>query len=105
MPATGLWKIQPQWVVTPGKQTNKQKLRPISYCKELKNIKIIFYYETGANNFPYIHSLCHTCSLNVYYFLGTSNMTITDIDTKFIFSCASDLQRLEDDRNHMEILE
>jgi hypothetical protein len=20
-PATGLWKIQPQWVVTPGKQT------------------------------------------------------------------------------------
>jgi hypothetical protein len=23
-PATGLWKIKPQWVVTPGKQTNKQ---------------------------------------------------------------------------------
>jgi hypothetical protein len=23
-PATGLWKIQPQWAVTPGKQTNKQ---------------------------------------------------------------------------------
>jgi hypothetical protein len=22
-PATGLWKIQPRWVVTPGKQTNK----------------------------------------------------------------------------------
>jgi hypothetical protein len=22
-PATGLWKIQPQWVVTPRKQTNK----------------------------------------------------------------------------------
>jgi hypothetical protein len=22
-PATGLWKMQPQWVVTPGKQTNK----------------------------------------------------------------------------------
>jgi hypothetical protein len=22
-PATGLWKIQPQWVLTPGKQTNK----------------------------------------------------------------------------------
>jgi hypothetical protein len=22
-PATGLWKIQPQWVVTPGKQTKK----------------------------------------------------------------------------------
>jgi hypothetical protein len=22
-PATGLWKIQSQWVVTPGKQTNK----------------------------------------------------------------------------------
>jgi hypothetical protein len=25
-PATGLWKIQPQWVVTPAKQTNKLKL-------------------------------------------------------------------------------
>jgi hypothetical protein len=24
-PATGLWKIQPQWVVTAGKQTNKQE--------------------------------------------------------------------------------
>jgi hypothetical protein len=23
-PATRLWKIQPQWVVMPGKQTNKQ---------------------------------------------------------------------------------
>jgi hypothetical protein len=23
-PATRLWKIRPQWVVTPGKQTNKQ---------------------------------------------------------------------------------
>jgi hypothetical protein len=22
-PTTGLWKIQPQWVVTPGKQTNR----------------------------------------------------------------------------------
>jgi hypothetical protein len=27
-PATGLWKIQPQWVVTPGKQTNKQ-IKPL----------------------------------------------------------------------------
>jgi hypothetical protein len=26
-PATGLWKIQPQWVVTPGKQTNKRGRR------------------------------------------------------------------------------
>jgi hypothetical protein len=26
-PATGLWKIQPQWVVTPGKQTNKQQYK------------------------------------------------------------------------------
>jgi hypothetical protein len=25
-PVTGLWKIQPQWVVTPGKQTNKDGL-------------------------------------------------------------------------------
>jgi hypothetical protein len=26
MSATGLWTIKPQWVVTPGKHTNKQKL-------------------------------------------------------------------------------
>jgi hypothetical protein len=25
-PATELWKIQPQWVVTPGKQTNNSKV-------------------------------------------------------------------------------
>jgi hypothetical protein len=30
-PATGLWKIQPQWVVTPRKQTNKHKHIPLAY--------------------------------------------------------------------------
>jgi hypothetical protein len=25
-PANGLWKIQPKWVVTPGKQKNKKEL-------------------------------------------------------------------------------
>jgi hypothetical protein len=28
-PATGLWKMQPQWVVTPRKQTNKQTITNI----------------------------------------------------------------------------
>jgi hypothetical protein len=28
-PPTGLWKIRPHWVVTPGKQTNKQKTNRI----------------------------------------------------------------------------
>jgi hypothetical protein len=28
-PATGLWNIKPQWVVTPGKQTNKLLLTAI----------------------------------------------------------------------------
>ena len=39
-PATGLWKIQPQWVVTAGKQTNKQTnlensniIIPVSYVQ------------------------------------------------------------------------
>jgi hypothetical protein len=32
-PATGLWKIQPQWVVTPGKQTKKVKVK----VKESRN--------------------------------------------------------------------
>jgi hypothetical protein len=39
-PATDLWKIQPQWVVTQGKQTNKQ----IFYCKIIR----IFAYIQGT---------------------------------------------------------
>jgi hypothetical protein len=29
-PATGLWKIQPRWVVTPGKQTTNKQVTPTS---------------------------------------------------------------------------
>ena len=79
--------------------------RPTSYLKLLKHIKIIFYYENGDTNFPSIHSLFQTSSLSACYSAGASNMAITDIDTKLISICASDLQRLEDDRNHMGILE
>jgi len=32
-------------------------------------------------------------------------MAIFDIDTKFIFSCALDMQRIKDDRHHSVILE
>jgi hypothetical protein len=36
-PATGLWKIQPQWVVTPGKQTKRNiTLLLIVWFVELK---------------------------------------------------------------------
>jgi hypothetical protein len=31
-PATGLWKIQPQWVVTPGKQRNNNKRVCVCVC-------------------------------------------------------------------------
>jgi hypothetical protein len=30
-PATGMWKIQPRWVVTPGKQKNMVKLHGFTY--------------------------------------------------------------------------
>jgi hypothetical protein len=30
-PTTGLWKIQPQWVVTPEKQTTNKLLVPVSF--------------------------------------------------------------------------
>jgi hypothetical protein len=33
-PATGLWKIQPRWVVTPGKQTTTTDLRYCQQCNE-----------------------------------------------------------------------
>jgi hypothetical protein len=36
-PATGLWKIQPQWVVTPGKQTNKQTYHLPTSIKNIAN--------------------------------------------------------------------
>jgi hypothetical protein len=38
-PATGLWKILPQWVVTPRKQTNNKQSTPFA--------KTIFFFVTG----------------------------------------------------------
>jgi len=43
-PATGLWKIQPQWVVTPGKQTNKQRH---SLCPNISIKNLDFYLVSG----------------------------------------------------------
>jgi hypothetical protein len=40
-PATGLWKTQPQWVVTPGKQANKQTC-DIHNCCKFRSIEIYF---------------------------------------------------------------
>jgi hypothetical protein len=38
-PVTGLWKIQPQWVVTPGKQTNNKQTKYIrNNCYLLREI-------------------------------------------------------------------
>jgi hypothetical protein len=34
-PATGLWKIQPHWVVTPGKQTTNSAIRLSLTCLDL----------------------------------------------------------------------
>jgi hypothetical protein len=41
-PATGLWKIQPQWVVKPGKQTNKQTNSYINKMNWLHLLKSFF---------------------------------------------------------------
>jgi hypothetical protein len=43
-PATGLWKIQPQWVVTPGKQTIIQQLITI-----MEGFKTLFF----SSKFPW----------------------------------------------------
>jgi hypothetical protein len=43
-PATRMWKIQPQWVVTPGKQTNK-KLNLIVTNMEFCKVKKILWIE------------------------------------------------------------
>jgi hypothetical protein len=39
-PVAGLWKIQPQWVVTPGKQTHKQTNKQISFMQENINFDL-----------------------------------------------------------------
>jgi hypothetical protein len=40
-PAIGLWKIQPQWVVTPGKQTNIPIIY-VAYAYSLSKESVIF---------------------------------------------------------------
>jgi hypothetical protein len=41
-PATGLWKIKPQWVVTPRKQTNKPSQNTVAVCNQVT--LLILYY-------------------------------------------------------------
>ena len=41
-PATGLWKIQPQWVVTPGKQQQQQQLLPSLCCLSCYLVTAVF---------------------------------------------------------------
>jgi hypothetical protein len=41
-PATGLWKIQPQWVVTPGKQSLLRMINATNKsCRENQNTQFI----------------------------------------------------------------
>jgi hypothetical protein len=40
-PATGLWKIQPQWVVTPGKQTTKTDIIDIIKSTDMRRTRYI----------------------------------------------------------------
>ena len=57
-PATGLWKIQPQWVVTPGKQTNKHEVDTLN-----GTIRIGSKIETHMSR-PFILTYCRkTCRL------------------------------------------
>jgi len=46
-PATGLWKIQPQWVVKAGKQTNKQTNSTVLSIKILPVYKSYRTHQTG----------------------------------------------------------
>jgi hypothetical protein len=45
-PTTGLWKIQPQWVVTPGKEPNNKQI-----YMNFKNVLITENLEIGKNPF------------------------------------------------------
>jgi hypothetical protein len=41
-PTTGLWEIQPQWVVTAEKQTNKQTNKQQQQQKQQHSHRIVF---------------------------------------------------------------
>jgi hypothetical protein len=61
-PATGLWKIQPQWVVTPGKQTNKQRNRR-QFLRKIWPIQFAFLLFTVCRRFlSSLTLLCNTSS-------------------------------------------
>jgi len=46
-PATGLWKIQPQWVVKPGKQTNNITKLVIMYLQASEKTRIVYFARRG----------------------------------------------------------
>jgi hypothetical protein len=55
-PVTGLWKIQPQWVVTPGKQINiirsKPSLSPSSFPPSLFFFPTLTRFRTKSKQLP-----------------------------------------------------
>ena len=71
-PATGLWKIQPQWVVTPRKQTNKQSLPVVTRTKWLQ----LVYVPNHSCVLPSVLELycliTHQCWL--WYFCDTDHI-------------------------------
>jgi hypothetical protein len=57
-PATGLWKIQPQWVVTPGKQTTNKQWnweggRTLYFS-------LVLSFNILRRNISYIDAICYT---------------------------------------------
>jgi hypothetical protein len=60
-PATGLWKIQPQWVETPRKQTNKQtnKQNSTMLCSLFKLMRVLVFKYFMKDNFrKFVFGLC-----------------------------------------------
>jgi hypothetical protein len=51
-PATGLWKIQPQWVVTAGKQTNKQTNNMLThrFLIALLHVSMFIHHPLGRDS-------------------------------------------------------
>jgi hypothetical protein len=72
-PDTGLWKIQPQWVVTPRKQTAKfitDGVRKQVFCVSL--IKIGDTQKKPINLLkPNVHVLHQQINIQEFFFLAT----------------------------------
>jgi len=88
-PATGMWKIQPQWVVTPRKQTNGEiiyvsgdNVKKYSWVNRVDKMQNFLTVKVG---YPYIKHCLKCSKVSKKFFMAKINQQNAQINSGLIY--------------------